>query len=902
MKRLLGFSAAALLAPALAAQVGALPANLSIAAPQSFVVAARSLPLSVRAVNARGALLRDRSFDWQVSDPSRARIDGDGVLFGLSPGPVDVTVTDRDSGATGSRRYNVFPGSISLEPAEVSVQQGDNRKLSAFARDADGKVLSGVPFQWYSDLPAIASVASDGTVSGLAEGRVTVSAAPDLGPAFARFSAYVAVRVLRRPAYKLRSVVSSDSATSGAVVQVPTRVSAAGNYAAALASLSNGGQAALLWQSGRLQTLATTGSLLNGRIIASLNSIAVNTKGDVVLLANAQAEWCEQILALYPFGAKAPTILDDTTRCSYWSVTPNALGPQQNLVYRYANTLYLRKPDGSRQSILSIGDRPGVVDIVNSISDWSVTPSGKILIEAQNSSSLTNYLAWDGVRFQKLFGFGDRLLGTYAVSSANLPVETAPDEYFAVIGGSDWSSAARLKRGEWTVLALSGKETIGWVHGGRFGASDGGAFFFADQNGKTKLMRNTGTANEVLGTYTNWRELNNVIGVGGDAVAFGTLDGPVPKVIRFSGSSSSTVFDAGLKIDGSAAPAIAQSSIPRSINAAGAFLRTAGDTLLRVGASGTSVFLKAGDSLPGGGALGQLGGVSANRLGDLAFTAAHGNSWAVYSLRAGQLQRIADSDDRLGRSSAIIWGFGNQDSQVAMNNAGRVAAMTYNNLSNGIFLYSGASSASAAQPVVLQGDAIPGVAGRLNGIGQIAIDDLDRVAFVGYTTTGKTALFVWDQGTIRQILEIGQPDPNGRAYNWINSLQGAGSRFYLRSGVAGLEEHLVVDGTAVRVLASGGYTTSFGVVASNLFGAELAANSRGDVVFPIVTASGPMLILKRADGTDVQVSAADARGPDGEWFLNLFGAGISDQGDLIFAADVWSAGQVKLAIYQATVN
>ena len=271
-------------------------------------------------------------------------------------------------------------------------------------------------------------------------------------------------------------------------------------------------------------------------------------------------------------------------------------------------------------------------------------------------------------------------------------------------------------------------------------------------------------------------------------------------------------------------------------------------------------------------------------------------------LRAGQLQRIADSDDRLGRSSAIIWVFGNQDSQVAMNNAGRVAAMTYNNLSNGIFLYSGASSASAAQPVVLQGDAIPGVAGRLNGIGQIAIDDLDRVAFVGYTTTGKTALFVWDQGTIRQILEIGQPDPNGRAYNWINSLQGAGSRFYLRSGVAGLEEHLVVDGTAVRVLASGGYTTSFGVVASNLFGAELAANSRGDVVFPIVTPSGPMLILKRAYGTDVQVSAADTRGPDGERFLNLFGAGISDQGDLIFAADVWSGGQVKLAIYQATVN
>src|SRR6185369_15018839 len=133
-----------------------------------------------------------------------------------------------------------------------------------------------------------------------------------------------------------------------------------------------------------------------------------------------------------------------------WSLTPNSLGPQQNLVYRYSNTLYLRKADGSRQAILSVGDKPGVVDVVNNITDWSIAPSGKILLEAQNGSFLQNYLAWDGAKYQKLFAFGDRLLGTYAVQSGNLPVETAPDEYFAVIGGSDWSTAARLKGGEWT--------------------------------------------------------------------------------------------------------------------------------------------------------------------------------------------------------------------------------------------------------------------------------------------------------------------------------------------------------------------------------------------------------------------------------------------------------------------
>lgn len=898
MKRLLGFSAAVLFAPALAAQ------NLSIAAPQSYVVAARGLPLSVRAVNARGAVLRDRSFDWQVSDPARARIDENGVLFGLLPGPVDVTVTDRDSGATGSRRYNVYPGSISVEPVEVSVQQGEKRKLSAVARDADGKLLSGVPFQWYSELPAVAPVAADGTVSGLAEGRVTVSAAPDLGPAFSRFSAYVAVRVLRRPAYKLRSIASSDAAASGTSVLAPTRVSAAGNYAAALTSLSNGGQAALLWQNGRAQTLLTAGSRLNGRLVASLDSLSVNAQGDVVVLANGQAEWCEQIVALFPAGSKTPKILDDTTRCNYWSLPPNALGAQQSFVYRYGNTLYQRKGETPPQAILNVGDKPAGVGVTN-ISNWSVAPSGKILMEVQDGSGASIYLAWDGSQFQKLYTTADQFFGSYRAQYGALPIETAPDEYFAVVSGDGWSSAARLKRGQWTAAAFNGRDNIGWVHGGRFGATGDTLYFVGDRDGKTRLFRNTGTSNEVLGTYASWREIDAVFGAGADtAVAFGTFDGPTRGALRFSGTSSTPVFEPGLRIDAAAAPAVAKFSIPKGINSAAAFLRTAGDTLLRVGSGGVSSILKPGDALPGGGGMSQLGGVAANRLGDLAFTAAHGGTWAVYSLRAGQLQRIADGDDRVGRTSAIVYGFTQGDyGQLAMNNSGHVAAFTNNSFSNGVFLFSGPNSASSAQPVALNNDPLPGAAGRIGGIGSIAIDDMDRVAFVGYTTTGKTALFVWDQGRITQILEVGQRDPvSGRAYTVINSLQAAGSRFYVRVSLAGMNQQLVVEGTATRVLAYDGATTSFGSVVSWLFGGDVAANSRGDAVFPVVTPAGPMLLVKRADGTDLQVAAADTRGPDGEWFLNLYGAGIGEQGDVIFAADVWAGGQVKLALYLATVN
>jgi hypothetical protein len=900
MKRLLVFSAAVLLAPALAAQ----PANLSIAAPQNYVVAARSLPLSVRVVNGRGAVLRDRSFEWQVNNPARARIDENGVLFGLSPGVVEVTVTDRDSGATGSRSYNVYPGSISVEPAEISVQQGEKRKLAAFARDADGKVLSGVPFQWHSDLPSLATVASDGTISGVAEGRATVSAAPDLGPAYSRFSAFVAVRVLRRPGYRLRSVVSSDAAASGTSVLAPTRVSAAGNYAAALTSLSNGGQALLLWQNGRAQTLLTAGARLNGRLVASLDSLSVNAQGDVVVLANGQAEWCEHIVALFPAGSRTPKILDDTTRCSYWSLTPNALGAQQSFVYRHGNTLYQRKGEAPPQALLNIGDKPPGVDVVTNIQNWSVAPSGRVLVDAQDSAGVSVYLVWDGTRFQKLYTSADQMFGAYRAQYSALPIETAPDEYFTTISGGNWSSAARLKRGQWTAAAFSGQDNIGWIHTGRGGASGDAVYFVGDRDGKTKLFRNTGTSNEVVGSYASWREIDTVLGAGGDAVVLGAFDGPTRGALRFSGTSSTPLFETGLRIDTAAAPAIGQFSIPKGFNAAAPYLRTSGDTLLRAGSSGVTTFLKPGDALPGGGALSQLGGMASNRLGDLVFTAAHGATWAVYSLRAGQLQRIADGEDRLGRGGAIVYGFPQSDyGQLAMNNAGHVAAMAYNSFSNGVFLFSGPNSASSAQPVALHNDPLPGAVGRIGGVGSIAIDEADRVAFVAYTTTGKTGLFVWDQGRITQILEVGQRDPvSGRAYGSINSLQAAGSRFFARVGLVGLSQQIAVEGTAVRVLASDGITTSFGSVVSWIFGGDVAANSRGDIVFPVVTPAGPMLLVKRADGTDVQVAAADTRGPDGEWFLNLYGPGISEQGDVLFATDVWVGGQIRLALYQASVN
>jgi hypothetical protein len=86
------------------------------------------------------------------------------------------------------------------------------------------------------------------------------------------------------------------------------------------------------------------------------------------------------------------------------------------------------------------------------------------------------------------------------------------------------------------------------------------------------------------------------------------------------------------------------------------------------------------------------------------------------------------------------------------------------------------------------------------------------------------------------------------------------------------------------------FTTSSGIAVTGLVGSDLAASTRGDVVFPVRTPSGEALLVRRADGSDSVVATASGRGPEGEWFLSLNSAGIGEQGDVVYSALVSPPG------------
>ena len=169
-------------------------------------------------------------------------------------------------------------------------------------------------------------------------------------------------------------------------------------YVAAITSLSNGGQAAVLWQGGKTQTIVATGMSVNSRVISQLVSVSVNTKGDVAVLASVEAEWCGQLLLLYTAASKyTAKVLDDVNGCPYYIPSAQSLDATDGIVYYNfsRNALLYRKLDGTIQTVLAVGDKPTGAGAVSSVANWNFTPYDNLVIEASISGSPLTWLAWD---------------------------------------------------------------------------------------------------------------------------------------------------------------------------------------------------------------------------------------------------------------------------------------------------------------------------------------------------------------------------------------------------------------------------------------------------------------------------------------------------------------------------
>ncbi|HZG77109.1 MAG TPA: type I pullulanase, partial [Paenibacillus sp.] len=114
--------------------------------------------------------------EYASSDEQVAAVNGLGKVTGMTDGMATIAV----SAGTLTAELTVVVGE--LVPTQLAVQgpsslyAGDSVSLTAVVKDQYGQPMNGIPVSWSSSNSAVAGVAANGVVTGLAEGTATITA------------------------------------------------------------------------------------------------------------------------------------------------------------------------------------------------------------------------------------------------------------------------------------------------------------------------------------------------------------------------------------------------------------------------------------------------------------------------------------------------------------------------------------------------------------------------------------------------------------------------------------------------------------------------------------------------------------------------------------------------------
>jgi hypothetical protein len=888
-----------------ASTVAAQNVLVTVRAPSSKVLVNGSVRLSAAITAIDGTPLDSGSLAWSSSDSSIASVSSTGMVAGVMPGDAQISVTDSGTGTAASTLVHVVPASLSLQISAPSIATGDTAQLTASAIDGAGKTIPGLRFLYRSGQDTVATVSSDGTVTGVAEGVVTLQASIAGVSNDAALAATTPIRVLPKPRYKLRKVISTASASPTTFGAVSALSAASSSEIGAIVTLGNGGQAAILREGAKTKVLAVAGQQLpsTGRLVLRIDAISTNTRGDVALLIEYPTQWCSASIFLFP--RNGPEIELAAASC-FNSLTAHSLSDDGRVLYRVNDQIWSVSTTSAPTMLFSLATQPTLKDPLRSVNTFTAG-GGAFVIGGNLASGAFGYFWSDGSALAQVFRSGDTFNGRQS-TGMDTPIGTVSGLFYARGIGQAYVALVQVGVFGLRTLVVSNDDIavgkLGWIHN-LADASDAGVLFAGDFNLPGNYHRGAGVWKN--GVTTEAASLD-----GWNAIVAGAIPSDGVPIVT-------AVLDKETKIpglrtlppqqdprmiieNGAAFPQVAPAGIDwhypsRGGTAALLLVRAAGDAVVTVAADGTvNTIASIGTLLPNGKVATTIGGAIANTGGDIVFTANYSTGSALFRYRGGKLETLADNGTTGGLNALAIpsWVYVNRGRYLATNNRGDVAHLSQ--YVNG----------AVPEIVMISGGQPKLVAAQNTGyssLGNLAIDESGRVLFTANTSDGKNGVYLWDGNSVQRVISTGDQTSSGTVNEISNIASGGGGFLILLAFDNYRARELRYFDGKMRTLESTDTSLLDGTWMSYFWMNEATASTNGDAHYQVQTQDGGAgVYARRGDGTMAVVARSKDVLPGGDWLIFPLTVSSGASGEVWFTAYVWNNGVESLELYLATVK
>jgi uncharacterized protein YjdB len=152
-------------------------ASVRVSPTSANVQVRQTLQLTATPQDSAGGPMTGRPVTWASSNTSIATVSNTGLVTGVVAGTATITATSEGKSGTAALTVTMAPvASVQVSPATAGVQVGQGVQLSATPKDSAGTPLTGRTVTWASSNTGVATVSSNGLVTGVVAGTATITA------------------------------------------------------------------------------------------------------------------------------------------------------------------------------------------------------------------------------------------------------------------------------------------------------------------------------------------------------------------------------------------------------------------------------------------------------------------------------------------------------------------------------------------------------------------------------------------------------------------------------------------------------------------------------------------------------------------------------------------------------